>query len=108
MLFTRGSIRRLEEGGMVLGLFGYAQFAQARLPLDPGDVLVIFSDGVSEAIDVAGEEFGDDRIASCIGAHLHLEPAALLEHLLAAVRRFSEGTIQRDDVTALVLRYTGA
>jgi len=107
MLFTRGTVQRLEEGGMVLGLFGHAQFAQATLSLDPGDVLVVFSDGVSEAIDVAGEEFGDDRIVSCIGANLHLEPAALLEHLLAAVRQFSDGTIQRDDVTALVLRYTG-
>jgi sigma-B regulation protein RsbU (phosphoserine phosphatase) len=107
MLFTRGTVQRLEEGGMVLGLFGHAQFAQATLSLDPGDVLVVFSDGVSEAIDVAGEEFGDGRIASCIGANLHLEPAALLEHLLASVRQFSEGTVQRDDVTALVLRYTG-
>jgi len=92
---------------MVLGLFGHAQFAQAALPLEPGDVLVVFSDGVSEATDVAGEEFGDSRIMSCIGAKLQLEPAALLEHLLAAVRQFSEGTIQRDDITALVLRYTG-
>jgi len=108
MLFTRGTVRRLEEGGMVLGLFGHAQFAQATLPLERGDVLVVFSDGVSEAIDAAGEEFGDDRIMSCIGAHLNLEPATLLEHLLAAVRQFSAGTIQRDDVTALVLRYTGA
>jgi serine phosphatase RsbU (regulator of sigma subunit) len=107
MLFTRGTVRRLEEGGMVLGLFGHAQFAQAALPLEPGDVLVVFSDGVSEATDVAGEEFGDNRIMSCIGAKLQLEPAALLEHLLAAVRQFSEGTIQRDDITALVLRYTG-
>ena len=107
MLFRRGTIQRLEEGGMVLGLFGHAQFAQATLSLDPGDVLVVFSDGVSEAIDVAGEEFGDGRIASCIGANLHLEPAALLEDLLASVRQFSEGTVQRDDVTALVLRYTG-
>jgi len=107
MLFTRGSVLRLEQGGMVLGLFGHAQFAQATLQLDPGDVLVVFSDGVSEATDVAGEEFGDDRILSCIGANLHLDPAALLEQLLAAVRQFSEGTIQRDDVTALVLRYTG-
>ena len=107
MLFTRGRVERLEEGGLVLGLFGHAQFAQATLSLDPGDVLVAFSDGVSEAIDVAEEEFGDGRIVSCIGPNLHLEPAALLEHLFAAVRQFSEGTVQRDDVTALVLRYTG-
>ena len=62
---------------------------------------------MSEAINVDDEEFGDDRIASCIGAHLHLEPTALLDHPLASVRQFTEGTVQRDDVTALVLRYTG-
>ena len=104
MLFTRGGVRRLEQGGMVLGLFGHAQYEEEALQLDPGDVLVVFSDGVSEAIDVAGEEFGDDRIAACIGANLHLDPAALLDHLLAAVREFTLGTVQRDDVTALIVQ----
>ena len=105
MLFMRsGGVRRLEQGGMVLGLFGHAQYEEEAIQLDPGDVLIVFSDGVSEAIDVAGEEFGDDRIISCVKARLHLEPAALLDHLLAAVREFSAGTVQRDDVTGLIVR----
>ncbi len=104
MLFTRGGLRRLEQGGLVLGLFGHAQYEEEALQLDPGDVLVVFSDGVSEAMDVAGEEFGDDRIISCISANLHLDPTALLDHLLAAVREFTLGTMQRDDVTALIVR----
>lgn len=105
MLFTRSSeVRRLEQGGLVLGLFPHAQFEEETLQLEPGDVLVVFSDGVSEAIDVHGEEFGDDRIVACVASNRHLEPAALLDHLLAAVRQFSEGTLQRDDVTALILR----
>ena len=70
-------------------------------------MLVVFSDGVSEAMNLAGDEFGDDRIASCINANRHLEPTALLECLLAAVRQFSEGAVQNDDVTALILRYRG-
>ena len=107
MLFTRGGVRRLEQGGTVLGLFAQAEYEEEALQLEPGDVIVVFSDGVSEAVDVAGEEFGDDRIISCIEANRGLEPAALLESLLAAVRQFTEGTVQRDDVTALVLRYTG-
>ena len=104
MLFTRGGVRRLEQGGLVLGLFPHAQYEEEALQLDSGDVLVVFSDGVSEAIDVGGEEFGDDRIISCISGNLHLEPTSLLDHLLAAVREFSAGTMQRDDVTALIVR----
>ena len=54
MLFTRGRVERLEEGGLVLGPVRARPFAQATLRLEPGDVLVVFSDGVSEAIDRAG------------------------------------------------------
>jgi sigma-B regulation protein RsbU (phosphoserine phosphatase) len=104
MLFTRGGVRRLEQGGLVLGLFPHAQYEEETLQLDPGDVLVVFSDGVSEAIDVHDEEFGDDRIVSCIKANRHLDPAALLDCLLTAGRQFSEGTVQRDDVTAMIVR----
>lgn len=107
ILFTRGGVRRLDQGGLVLGLFPGAQYEEEGIQLDPGDVIAVFSDGVSEAVDVAGEEFGDDRIISCLQTDLHVDPQELLDRLLSAVRRFSEGTEQRDDVTVLVLRYTG-
>jgi sigma-B regulation protein RsbU (phosphoserine phosphatase) len=108
MLFSHGGVRRLEQGGLVLGMFPEAAYDEETLQLEPGDVLLIFSDGVSEAINVAEEEFGDDRIIACVQAHLHLEPLAILDKLLGAVAEFSVGTVQRDDITALVLRYTGA
>ncbi|HVH27519.1 MAG TPA: GAF domain-containing SpoIIE family protein phosphatase, partial [Vicinamibacterales bacterium] len=107
MLFSRGGVTRLEQGGLILGMFPEATYEEETLQLQPGDVLLIFSDGVSEAIDVAGEEFGDERIIACLQAHRHLEPAAILEKLLGTVAEFSAGTVQRDDITALVLRYTG-
>ena len=106
--FTRGTVRRLEQGGLVLGLFPAARYEEEGIQLAPGDVLVVFSDGVSEAVNVADEEFGDDRIISCLQDHLQLDPQALLDRLLAAVRQFTKGTMQSDDITALVLRYTGA
>jgi sigma-B regulation protein RsbU (phosphoserine phosphatase) len=107
ILFTRNTIRRLEQGGLVLGMFPGARYEEEAIQLDPGDVLVFFSDGISEAVDVAGDDFGDDRIISCLQPCLHLDPQMLLDRLLAAVREFSEGTVQHDDMTALVLRYTG-
>jgi serine phosphatase RsbU (regulator of sigma subunit) len=107
MLFGCGPVRRLEEGGLVLGLFPQATYEEEVVQLEPGDTLVVFSDGVSEAANLAGDEFGDDRIIGCIEANRHLEPEMILQGLLAAVREFSRGTLQRDDVTAVVVRYAG-
>src|SRR5439155_17327485 len=59
-LVTRGGVRRLETGGVVLGLFERASFDEETLPLEPGDFVVAFSDGVSEALNEAGEEFSDE------------------------------------------------
>jgi serine phosphatase RsbU (regulator of sigma subunit) len=105
MLFSQGTLRRLEEGGVPLGIFQDARFQEETIQLETGDLLVAFSDGVSEAPNSKGEPFGDNRIASCISANLQLETSLLLDRLLATVREFSEGAEQDDDVTVLILRY---
>jgi phosphoserine phosphatase RsbU/P len=96
---------QLSTGGLILGVFKQAQFEQATVQLDPGDVLVAFSDGMTEAVNMAGEEFGEHRLLACIRAHSESQPKELLEHLFDAVRRFTGDAVQRDDLTALVLRY---
>jgi sigma-B regulation protein RsbU (phosphoserine phosphatase) len=105
MLFSQGTLRRLEEGGVPLGIFQDAEFQEEAIQLETGDLLVVFSDGVSEAPNGKGEPFGDDRIASCIMTNPGLDISLLLERLLAAVRQFSEGVERQDDVTVLILRY---
>ena len=105
MLFSQGTLRRLDEGGVPLGMFQDARFQEETLQLETGDVLVAFSDGVSEASNSNGEPFGDDRIASCIATNVQLDASLLLDHLLATVRQFSEGALPEDDVTVLILRY---
>ena len=105
MLFSQGTLRRLEEGGVPLGIFQDAEFQEETIQLETGDLLVAFSDGVSEAPNGRGEPFGDDRIASCIMTNLRLDASLLLDRLLATVRQFSEGAEQQDDVTVLILRY---
>jgi serine phosphatase RsbU (regulator of sigma subunit) len=107
-LLTKNGIKRLETGGLILGLFSHAEYEEETIQLAPGDVLVVFSDGVSEAVNVAGEEFGDDRILSTVsGCGAHREPKLLLDTLLAEVRAFSAGTPQRDDVTVMMVRFSG-
>jgi sigma-B regulation protein RsbU (phosphoserine phosphatase) len=102
---SRSGIRRLETGGLILGLFPHATYEQETIQLDDGDTLVVFSDGVTEAQDSAGEEFGEQRLLPCIEACSSSAPGVLLDSILATVRTFSASAAQVDDVTALVLRY---
>jgi serine phosphatase RsbU (regulator of sigma subunit) len=107
LLITSTGVRRLEAGGLVLGLFEHAAYDEERLRLAPGDVVVAFSDGVSEAMNEAGEEYSDDRLIAAVNAHRGQNPDALLTALLADVRGFCGRATANDDVTMVVVRYEG-
>jgi sigma-B regulation protein RsbU (phosphoserine phosphatase) len=100
-------VRRLEEGGLIVGMFEHATYEQETVQLDPGDIIVVFSDGVSEALSAESEEFGEQRLQDVVRKYMDDGPDATLEHLLDSVRDFTKGAVQNDDVTALVVRYTG-
>ncbi len=106
-LVGKSGVRRLECGGMVVGAFERAIFDEETYQLEPGDVLVAYSDGLTEARDASGEEFGEERLLSCVQANCTRSPAELVECLLSTVHQFSTGTPQGDDLTMLVLKYTG-
>jgi sigma-B regulation protein RsbU (phosphoserine phosphatase) len=97
----------LEEGGPVLGMLSRAVYAFGTASLQPGDIVVLCSDGVTEARNSDSEEFGRERLrATLAGEHGH-DPESVLERLLAAIREFSGAEPQADDITLLVLRYKG-
>ena len=102
---TDGAVRRLEVGGMVLGLFEGVDFVEATVKLGPGDFLVVFSDGVSEAMNAAGEEYGDDRLIAGLAVTTAANAASRLHRILADVEQFTAGAAQHDDVTAMVVEY---
>jgi phosphoserine phosphatase RsbU/P len=101
-----GTVRRLTDGGMPVGLFQHAGYADTQVQLAPGDVLLIYSDGVTEALNPEGEEFGEERLVALLEAHETASAAEILERLIGAVQAFAAGAPQHDDVTALVLKYT--
>jgi sigma-B regulation protein RsbU (phosphoserine phosphatase) len=98
-------VRRLEVGGPIVGLFEHAQFEEETVVLAPGDRLLVFSDGVSEALSADGEEYGEERIIATANREPSTDPNALLQAIFADVRAFTKGAAQSDDITAMVLRY---
>ena len=109
VLVTSKGVQRLETGGLIVGLFDDAVFEEETIRLEPGDLLVIFSDGISEANNQSGEEFGDSRIIQSVQQHASgdRDPAVVLRSLFAHLRAFTVDELQGDDMTALILRYLG-
>jgi len=105
LVIGANGVRRLETGGPIVGLFEGARFEEETVALNPGDWLIIFSDGVSEALSATGEEYGEDRIVATAKQHLAAQPQDLLQALFGDVRAFTKGAPQSDDITAMVLRY---
>ena len=97
--------RRLERGGPIVGLFEGATYEEETVTLNVGDWLIVYSDGVSEALSADGEEYGEPRILTCVRKNLAMEPQELLDSLFADVRDFARGAAQSDDITAMVLRF---
>jgi len=102
-----GRISKLDIGGPVLGLLGYASYELGSLTLEHGDVVVVCSDGVTEARNVAGEEYGGERLVEALGRCHGMKPDAVMDTLMASVRTFVGSAPQADDITTLVIRFTG-
>jgi sigma-B regulation protein RsbU (phosphoserine phosphatase) len=107
MVYGPGGLRRLKTSSVPVGFFEDAQYMDVQEQLQPGDVVVIYSDGVTEALDVHGEEFGEDRLQAVLEKQHAAEVADILAGIVAAVQAFARGAAQHDDVTALVVKYVG-
>jgi sigma-B regulation protein RsbU (phosphoserine phosphatase) len=85
-------------------MFLEAAYESALLRMDPGDILVLYSDGVTEARDDADDEFGEERLTSFLREHRAMDPERLVESLIRAVHEFSRDGKPGDDVTVAVIR----
>jgi phosphoserine phosphatase RsbU/P len=101
LIRSGGSVERLHQGGLVLGLAAEAEYEQARVELEPGDRLLLFTDGLTEANSPAGEEFGEDRLIEIAVQNRALGAKALEEKVLGAAAAFSSKF--DDDVTLVVV-----
>jgi serine phosphatase RsbU (regulator of sigma subunit)/dihydrofolate reductase len=95
---------RLVDGGPVVGLLAGAAYKEQMLDLLPGDILLAFTDGISEAMNASEDEWGEDRMIGEAQAHADLNAEELLQRLFRAADAFAAGAPQHDDMTLLVLR----
>ncbi len=107
LVVSASGVRSLEGSGMPVGLFGAAPYGDEQTRLDPGDVLVVFSDGVTEALNTAGEEYGEARLVQEVMTQRTGPLGDFLQSMITSVQTFASGASQSDDVTVLVLRYLG-
>jgi serine phosphatase RsbU (regulator of sigma subunit) len=96
---------RLSTGGPVLGLFPETEFEQGTIQLKPGDVLLAFTDGISEAMDGRQELFGEDRLVGVVSKHKMDSPRELRDAILEEIERFTGGE-QQDDITLFVGKFS--
>jgi phosphoserine phosphatase RsbU/P len=103
-LLIRGdaTVAQLSEGGMVLGVFPETAYEQAELPLASGDRLVFYTDGITEARNVGGDEYGEERLTAAALALRTQSPEAMKDALLADVNTFTGGRFD-DDATLIVV-----
>jgi sigma-B regulation protein RsbU (phosphoserine phosphatase) len=97
-----GAVEQLSEGGMVLGVFPDIQYEQAEIPLDAGDRLLFYTDGITEARSPEGEEYGEERLAAVAVAARTSPAATIKDAILQDVNAFTDSTFE-DDATLIVV-----
>ena len=99
-----GTVEQLSSGGLPLGIIPDTEYREGRTQLNPGDVLVIYSDGVSEAINPSDEEFGPDRLCQVVTENLNATAAGIRDRIESALTKFVQGTPANDDITLVIVK----
>jgi sigma-B regulation protein RsbU (phosphoserine phosphatase) len=99
-----GAVESLDGGGPPLGILAVANYSEYHAKLESGDVLAIYSDGVTEANNAKEEEFGDERFAAVLAANRHKSASEIVAAVNQALTEFAAGSPPADDITLMVAR----
>jgi serine phosphatase RsbU (regulator of sigma subunit) len=99
-----GDVQALEAGGIVLGIFGDVELEEHEIRVAPGDLLVFYTDGVTEAMDTSHDLFGEERLQATVAANANASAQEVLDAILAAIREFTGDVEQSDDLTLFIIR----
>jgi sigma-B regulation protein RsbU (phosphoserine phosphatase) len=107
VLLRRRTCRPMELGGLPIGIMADAEYPLLSEELGEGDLVVMYTDGVTEAVSPTGEQFGMERLMRLVEAHGHEPARELIDCILQSITDFAAGQDQADDITLLVLRRAG-
>ncbi len=106
-LFFRNNddkIIRLKEGGMILGIMENSEYEEGEIKFEKGDLLVIFSDGITEAMNIKDEEFGEERLIRAIKEKRSEDTNTIIDYIVKEIRKFAGKRPQNDDMTIIAIR----
>jgi len=101
---SRGDVEVLGDGGIVLGIFPDAKYSDVAVQIDPGNKLLLFTDGITEATNTRGEEYGEDRLRQELDDDASGETATLHRKLMQDVSQFCQGNFA-DDATLVLISF---
>lgn len=104
IVHAAGTVEQLASGGLPLGIKANAEYREGRTTLQRGDVLVIYSDGVTEAASPNGEEFGPTRLYEVVSRNVDSSAAGIRDRIESALTKFSQGTQAADDITLVIVK----
>jgi serine phosphatase RsbU (regulator of sigma subunit) len=104
IVHAAGTVEQLASGGLPLGINANADYREGRTTLQMGDVLVIYSDGVTEASSPTGEEFGPTRLYEVVSRNVEASAAGIRDRIESALTKFSQGTQAADDITLVIVK----
>lgn len=106
LLARSGSVVRLDKGGTVIGMGEPIPFVSEQVTVEPGDVLLLYTDGCTEHANTAGEQYGISRLEAALAKRVDLEPKNILEELREELDRFGENAKPEDDISLVCLKFT--
>jgi phosphoserine phosphatase RsbU/P len=104
IVHSAGTVEQLASGGLPLGIKPNAEYREGRTQLQPGDVLVIYSDGVTEAVSPTGEEFGPTRLYEVVSRNIEASAAGIRDRIESSLTKFAQGTSAADDITLVIVK----
>ena len=104
IVHAAGTVEQLASGGLPLGIKPDAEYREGRTQLQYGDVLCIYSDGVTEAVSPTGEEFGPTRLYEVVSRNIDASAAGIRDRIESALTKFAQGTSAADDITLVIVK----
>ena len=106
LLVQEGKVSSIAATGLPIGVFSSESFSVNRVHLSKGDTLFLYTDGLSESLDGAGNEYGAERLSQLLNDNLSLSPDSLVSLCRQELPSFAEGRVPRDDLTLMAIRRT--